>query len=315
MGLFNRNKADSATASVADDNGKHAADDAKLAAQEEATEAHALEQHIAEDDPAAKAMLELESFRLTPGAKSLLDRAMDNVAKNDGSGIEDPDARIAIKQRAALVEAAGNDLSVIIAALCASCEDNPRDIAPAVYSLCFNILKSAVFIANLDYRRYLDPRADFDLLPYGGAKYGQMTVEREALGTDGDFAADQREETREAPAGLDSMVEREFNYFRETYGSGLEDYEDVFACALEDLRLFLQLTSESFGWDPDRPIPFAFIQTPEGTFEPINDPALALDHTEIKRKESLKRRREREGARMANAAKVAAQLVAKSLAR
>lgn len=294
MGIFSREKAKPAQASIADStDGHHEADDAALEAQEQQTEAHALEAHIAEDDPAAKAMLELEGFRMTPGAKSLLDRAMDNLSKNDGAGLEDPDARIAAKQRAALVEAAGNDLSVVIAALVASCEGNPRDIAPTVFSVCFNVLKSAVFIANLDYRRYLDPRADFDLTMY----------------------VDLREDEPSAPAGLATSVEREFEYFRETYGASCEDIEDVFACSLEDLRLWLQLTSESFGWDPDRPIPFAYMQRPDGGFDPINDPALALDNAEIKRKEGQKRRRERETARMSAAALKAQQMVAASLKR
>jgi len=294
MGIFNREKAKPAQASVADSkDGHHETDDAALEQQEQATEAVALERHIAEDDPAAKAMLELESFSMTPGAKSLLDRAMDNLSNNDGAGLEDPDARIAVKQRAALVAAAGNDLSVVIAALVASCEDNPRDIAPTIFSVCFNVLKSAVFIANLDYRRYLDPRADFDLAMY----------------------ADPREDEPSAPAGMATHVEREFEYFRETYGASCEDLEDVFACALEDLRLFLQLTSESFGWDPDRPIPFAYMQRPDGGFDPINDPALALDNAEIKRKESQKKRRERESVRLAAAASAAAKMVASSLKR
>jgi hypothetical protein len=293
MGIFRRNdKAKTASASVADEQGQHEHDDTALEAQEQHTEAVALEKHILDDDPMAKAALELESFSMTPGAKSLLDRAMDNLSRNNGDGIEDPDARIAIKQRAALVDAAGGDLSVVIAALCAACEGSPRDIAPTIYSLCFNILKSAVFIANLDYRRYLDPRADFDLTPY----------------------SDLREDDPSAPAGLDTAPDREFEYFRQTYGANCEDIEDIFACALEDLRLFLQLTSESFGWDPDRPIPFAFI--PEGAgFTAINDPALALDNAEIKRKEGQKRRRERESARLASAALKAQELVKAAVKR
>lgn len=305
MKLF-KSKADPAAASTAESH-----DDAGALANETAR----LEEHIA-DDPAAKAALELAEFRMTPGAKSLLDRAMDNIAQNDGVGLDDPDARMSAQLRASLVNAAGGDLSVVIDALVTSCEE-PKDIAPTLYSLGYNILKSAGFIANLDYRRYLDPRGDFDLSPYivlpnEDGKYEPGAV-REALGHD--FYADAREETRDPPPGLDSTIDRENEFFRATYGADAESTEDIFACALEDLRLFLQLTVESFGWEADRPMPFAFLMDPDGSFTPINDPRLALDHYEIKRKESRARRRAKENTRMAAAAARAQELVKGALAR
>lgn len=302
MRLFKeKTTAETATASVADENGAHKHDD--VGAQIDALEA------AAEDDPAMKAAEALEGFTLTPGAKSLLDRAVDNIATSTGSGITDPELKQIISSRAALLAASGSDLSVAITAIVDSCTEDPQAISPMVYSLCYNVLKQAVFYANLDQRRYLDPKGDFDLTPYNLTR----RVEDEAFGHD--FAADQREELRDPPVGLDSAIEREWEYYREIYGVTVDTTEDIFAAALNDLRLFLQLTCESFGWEPDRPMPFANIANPDGTYTPINDAAQAIDHAEVTRKARMAERRAKDAVRMNAAAQRAAEIARKALAR
>lgn len=316
MGIFSKSKAEPAQA-VTDAQSVELDDkaNAELEAQSEATESNALEQHIKDDDPAAAAALELSTFSLTPGAKSLLDRAMDNLSTNTGVGLEDPDAQLQVKQRAALIEAAGNDLSVVMNALISSCEDNPRDIAPAIYSMGYNVLKAAVFICNLDYRRYLDPRGDYNMWKV----YGPITARGED-GNDhreieGQFATDRREEAPSAPDGLDNDVDRQWHWLRDTYGSGVQDYDDVFCASLEDLRYFMQLTAESVGWDPERPMPFGNIMNEDGSFSPINDPMLALDNQELKRKEGQAKRRARESKRLSDAAAIARTSITGALRR
>ena len=288
MQLFKSKKNDTAlTASVANEDGSH-------------------NNTPVSDDPAVLAAMQLAEFRITPGAKSLLDRALDNLSTNTGQGIDDPDARTAIQQRAALIDASGNDLSIAIEAMVASCE-KPTDIGPALYSLCFNVLKAAGFICNLDYRRWLDPRADFDLGIYG--RDGEL--DKDAT------SEDPRDDEPSAPYGLDTTIDRELQFFRETYGVGVEDIEDVFPEALRDLRLLLQLTIESYGWKSENgdSLPYAVVMTPDNKFESITDAKVALDHFEIKRKESQTRRRAAEAVRMSAAAERARALVKAALGK
>lgn len=302
MSIFRRNKQNlaPATASVAGDNGEHQHDDV-------GAEINALER-AKDEDRAMQAAEALETYRLTPGAKSLLDRALDNIASNDGANIEDPDFKLTVKSRAALIDAAGNDLTVAIAAVVDSCGDDAKAISGIVYSIGYNVLKQAVFFANLDYRRYLDPRADFDLTPYMRTK-----VEDEALGaSDGSFESDERSEQRDAPPGLDSTIDREWMYFRDIYGSTVEITEDVFAASLDDLRIYLQLMVEAFGWDPERPMAFANVAEKDGSFTPITSAQQALDHTEVQRKLRLRERQAKDNARVLAAAERAKAALARA---
>lgn len=303
MKIF-KSKADAATASTADDKARdeHIHDDtiAQIAA---------LETEI-EKDPAAKAALELEDFQLTPGAKHLLDLALDNMSTNDGQGIDDPQARDSVRLRAALIEAAGNDLGVVIEALVASCE-KPQDVAPSLYSMLYNVVKSAGFYANLDYRRYLDPRAEFDMSSYLSAE-GKARIDRELDGEHG--SPDRREDDPSAPDGLDTYVDRELALYRQLYGAEVIEDGDVILCAWSDLRLFCQLTVESYGWEGDE-MPFTFVQETDGSFTPVHDVRTAIDALEIKRQQSRAKRAEREAARVSAAIERARAMTAKALSK
>ncbi len=306
-----------ATASVPAEDGSHEHDD--LAAELAKLEA------VVDTDPACAAAKRLESFSLTPGAKSLCDRALDSMSTNTGANLpaELEDLKRATQARAALVEAAGGDLSIIIDAIVGSC-GNPKDIGPAVNSLCFSVLKSASFFANLDYRRFLDPRGDFDLSTYTGvsSRGENGDEERSPL----DFARDRREEEPSAPVGLDTVVNREREFFGATYGDdpgheashqrALYDTGDPVPDALEELRIFLTLTSEAFGWDMQGELmPFAFLREKDETYTPIRDVYLALDFYEIKRKESAARRSAQQAVQMLNAADKAREIVKAALRR
>lgn len=314
-----RKKADKATASTPDDENIHAHDDIKA-------EMAVLDDLISHD-PACAAAEKLVTFSLSPGAKSLRDRALDSMAVNTGVNLppELEDLKKATQARAALVGAAGNDLGIMIEAIVASA-DNPKDIAPAINSLCFNVLKSASFFANLDYRRYLDPRGDFDLTTYTGiTAHGENgDDERTAL----DFARDSREEEPSAPVGLDTIVDRERSYFGSTYGEApgaepsaqraiyAESEFEVIPNALEELRIFLTLTVEAFGWDLNgSPMPFAFLREKDESYTPITDVYVALDFYEIKRKESQARRNAQQAVQMLTAAEKARAIVAAALRR
>jgi len=49
--------------------------------------------------------------------------------------------------------------------------------------------------------------------------------------------------------------------------------------------------TEAFGWDPDRSMPFCFVTEDNGaTFRPITDAMQALDISEVKSRQSRKRR-------------------------
>lgn len=320
MGIFTKDKAAPATASVDDGN------DRSSDAIDTQSEVNALTADI-KNDPAGAAALQLSELRLSPGAKSLLDRALDNLSQNDGAGIPDEDARAEIKLRAELVAACGNDFGAIIDAL-DTVSENPREKAAMVYSLGYNVLKSAVFYCNLDYRRYLDPKGDFDLW----AQYGLPRSKGED-GNDprdaGDRMDDRDEDT--APCGLDNARDRQEAWLKETYGldanapqwewlkaiygHSMQDEEEVFFSALSDLRLMLQLTAESFGWDPNNPMPFSNVMNKDGTFEPITDAESALNHSEIKRKESLAKRRAKQASTLSAAAIAGRAALKAALAR
>lgn len=291
-----------ATAVVAEEQGNTQFDETQ-------SEAMLLEAHL-KADPAEAAALELSTFVMTPGAKHLLDRAMDNLASNTGANIADPEFKATVKQRAELFNAAGNDLGIVITALVDSC-GSPTEAPGVVYSTCYNVLKAAVFIANLDYRRWLDPKGDFDIAPYVTRR-----VEDEALGAK-DFEVDARSEVSplDGLTGHDSSVDIAWHNLRALYGQHIEDESEVFFESLNDLRLFLSLTCDTFGWDPDRPLPFAAFQNPDGSFENITDAQVALDHAEVQRQESRKRKAERDAVRLTNAAERAKQLVSGALKR
>lgn len=304
MSIFKREKAQPAQAAVAEVHSEHEFDELSSVAS-------ALEKEI-ENDPAAKAALELEGMELSPGAKSLLDRALDNLSKNKGENLPDADAKVVARLRSDLIEAAGNDLGLVLDVLVDSC-GKPQEISGVVYSTCFNIVKAATFIANLDYRRYLDPRAEFDLSIYTGSK-GEDGVDERDGGRHG--AADLREEDQDhAPIGLDTPLDRELALLKSLYGEHIEDASEVFAQSLSDLRLFMQLTAESFGWDPNAGMPFMFVQEANGSFTPISDVHTALDVSEVKRKESQRRRREQEALRLVAAADKARAILKARLAR
>jgi hypothetical protein len=256
-----------------------------------ADEIAALEDAVTHD-PQMAAAEAAERYELVPGAASLLARSLDSLATADGANIPDAEFKLSVQNRAALLSATDNDLPLAIACIVDTMRDDPGAIAGTVYNLTYAVMKQSVFFANLDYRRFLDPRGDFDLAIYRhpgvGDDYDPETV-REALGHE--FAADQREELRDAPLGLPDMVAREWNYFSQVYGSTVETTDDIFAASLSDLRTFLQLINEAYGWDPERPMPYANMMNPDGTFTPITDPEMALDHQQVV---SAARRRERQ---------------------
>mgnify|MGYP007027769357 FL=1 len=274
-------------------------------------------------DSAQRAAAELEEYNLTPGAKNLLDRAMDNLGQNNGGNIEDADARAEVQMRAELISAAGNDLSIVIEALVDSAS-RPQEVGASLYRLSYQIIKSAGFLANMDRQRWLDPRGDFDL--FASAYTTHVDTRRGEDGNDPRDtidvgSADRREDEPSAPDGLMTSVDRQIEWLRETYGSMVEEEDDVFAASLADLRLFLQLTIESFGWNMDAAnrmdgeLPYVSVMNADGSFERITDPVVALDHHEIKRQESRIKRRERQAVQMSAAQERAKAILAKRMAR
>ena len=217
----------------------------------------------AKDDPAEAASQKLAGFALSPRAKDLLDKAVENAMRNTGSGIEDDSARQKIKQMAELLAATDGDLSAALIAVSESME--VTEVPNAVFSLCFSVQKAAIFLGNLQYRRALDPR-DGEGVP----------------------AHDHRDH-RDPPYGL---------------GPDGEDEDPVQAVieAIEEVHLYLQLVTESFGWDPERPMPFVYLAELDGTFRPITDVEQALDYLEIRRKQAQAKRQVKQAQGFAAAA-------------
>lgn len=268
------------------------------------------------EDPAGWAAEQLEEFNLTPGAKLLLDRAVDNLSRNTGVGLVDEDAKFDAQQRAAIINASGNDISVAIVALSESCEVD--EAGPIVYSLLFNVLKSAVFIGNLDYRQFLDPARDMDLHLYVNyGEVGKSAGEDARDPSDPKFHTDSRQDRSplEGQSGFETHAEFQFARMKELYGSDMDDEGDVVAASLRDLRWYLQLLSESFGWDATRPMPFAFVQETNGEFTPITDAQVAMDHAEVRRAASRAKKRAKTNAVMSAAANKAREALLRRAAK
>lgn len=234
-------------------------------------------------DPVAQAEAaskKLEQFTLSPLASALLDRAMVNVSENTGRGIEDELARDQVNVLASIVKASGDSLTQAIEVIVETIEG---DAGTYVYKLCYAVQKALNFIGNMTYRRALDPKADFDL---------EMFI-------------DQREDHREPPCGLgpdeqevafDAEGNRIFNV-----AGGEEvktDYEQIID-ALETLHVYLQILTESFGWDADRPMPYmALFDEQTQTFTHIMECEECLDRMELRFKESKVKRQEKQLAGM-----------------
>lgn len=278
---------------------------------EEAAAAQLLEKHLT-DDPAGAAALQLSTFRMTPAARALMERAAANIAENKGENLPDEDARLKARETSDLIEDCDGDINAAIDALEATIKD-PKELGSLVYSLLYSTMKSAMFLGNLDFRRAIDPKGDFDIRSYlhGG----------KGIGTKGEDGNDPRDLTDEMPvdsryetsplegqSGHETTLERELANLRTLYGKSVDHEfypEEVVPTALEDLRLFFQLTTESYGWNPDQPMPFTTEQNKDGTFDPIHDVMRALDVTEIKRQESRKRRNIKQAGQLAAAREAA----------
>lgn len=241
------------------------------------SEADKLEAHLAEEraneTEDERRIRQFGEFKLTPLAKQLLDRSCENVASNMGSNTMDESTQKQIQERAALFAACDNNLgSVVDSIVEALGKDDPRECSSVIYSTCFAVQKASNFIANLWYRRALDPNEDQDFATGGSVKRDDGAA----------FAADQREELREPIIGLGPE-------------KTTEDPVQNVADAYVEVHDYLQLMTEVFGWDPERPMPYCFVTEDNGaTFTPITDAMQALDISEVKSRQSRKRREVRQ---------------------
>jgi len=196
----------------------------------------------------------VKQFELSGLVKKLLEAACRNVGESRGMGLN-PEAKLEVEQRAALFVATDYNLSGVLTRIA---HDVETESAPGLaYSVCFAVQKSANFIANLWYRRNLDPKDG-----------------------EGNPAHDYRDQ-REAPYGLEPEAADEE-----------ESFENV-AQALDDLHIYLQLLTESFGWDADNPMPYLFVQEKDERFTPIHNAQQALDIMEVRAQTARRKRQER----------------------
>ena len=243
--------------------------------------ADALEAKLAKEaaeSPAAKAGQELAQFDLSDLAKDYLARAVENASRNTGNGIADQQAKDKIRSTAELLQACDLDLGKTLLVLG---ETVPvEDLPNVVYSTCFSVMKAVAFLGNLGYRRALDPKDG-----------------------EGRPAHDHRDD-REAPYGLGPEADEH---------DGLL-HEHILQ-AVDDVRMYLQLLTEMYGWDPLNPMPYAYMQEKDGTFTPIHGVEQAFDYLEVRRKESQAKRQARQAAVLATAAANAKEVLLRLAAR
>lgn len=227
------------------------------------------------EEQAESASNKLADFRLTPLARSLLDKALVNVTENTGRGIEDPLAKDQVETLAGIVKASGDDLARAIEFVVDTMQDEADTY---VYKLCYATQKALNFIGNMAYRRALDPKSDFDLEMY----------------------IDQREEHMDAPVGLGSEQELAFDKdgnrkFNVAGGEEVKADHEQILDALDTLHVYLQIMTEAFGWDPERPMPYmAILDEMTGKFEHVYDCEACLDLMEIRYKESRVKKQEKQ---------------------
>lgn len=231
----------------------------------------------------------LGEFRLSKLELAMLDLALVNVSENKGVGIEDPLQRQAVQDTAQLLKLADVDLSKAIDFIIDGAESTA---APGmIYRLCFQIQKALLFTGNLVYRKALDPLADFDITKY----------------------VDYREELRPAPYGLEPITDIDHDGRERMHADDMN--HEVVERALENLHIYLQLVTEAFGWDPENPMPYCFVQQKDETFKPIHDLVTALDVQEVKSKEARTRRAERNAKNMAATLAAARAALSKASAK
>lgn len=248
---------------------------------------------LANETDEERRVREFGEFKLTPLAKTLLQRSCENVASNMGSNTMDESTQKQIQERAALFAACDNNLGDVVDCIVEALgETEPRECSSVIYSTCFAVQKASNFIANLWYRRALDPVADEDLATGGSVQRDDGTS----------FAADRREELRDGIIGLGP---------EKVDTDPVQDVADAYI----EVHDYLQLMTEVFGWDPDRSMPYCFVTEDNGaTFRPITDAMQALDISEVKSRESRKRREVRQTQALA-AALVARRKLLKEASR
>ncbi len=277
---------------------------------------------LTEEQVIARAAERLDTLELHPGSWSLIDRALDSMSRNTGAGLDDPDAVLEAKQRAALVKATDNDLSVLTQAIIATVP--AVDAAGAVYSTLYAVMKNCVFFANLDYQQAqgMDSYSDDATVQAFFERYVSSTYVDEALSrvVDGrtlsadDTREKEQEDQQRSDQGFEARREIELAYLTEKYGA--IDVEDAVVQSLRDIQLLFQMTCESLGWPPERPMPFGNVRNADNvSFTPIDDAKTAIEAAEIARQASQKKRREKRAAMLTGAAAAAAAIVASSLKR
>lgn len=276
-----------------------------------------------EEEQMAHAAERLEKLELGHGSWTLIDRALDNIARNTGAGLTDEDARQRAKELAMLVSATDNQLDVLVSAIAQATPVLDRGLA--VRNVLYRVLQQCVFYANLDYRQAegIDAYSDETTVAAFFERYVSSQYVEEALARVVDdqvlSTEDEREKEQHDAAtsdmGFEAMRDIQLRYLSEKYGVDAASLEEAVLQALQDVQLLFDLTAQSYGWDPNQPVPYGFVQEKDGSFTPINDAQTALDAQEIKRVAAQKRRREQRSEQMAKAQDIAAAIVAASLKR
>lgn len=217
---------------------------------------------------AVQAANRVAEFKLTPDAKALLRKAVDACAKNDGARIADDQGGARLREQANLLTICRGDLGLAV-----SCLQESASEPGTIYSLLYAVMKNALYIGNLDYRRLLDPKQDEDL------------PER----------SDIREDHRTSPYGMQPDV---------VDPDALPDYQRV-VVALGDINLYLDLLSKAFGSPLDQFMPITVVMHPSGSFSPVHGVEHALDIVEVNRQRARAKRDIKRTADLASAAAIA----------
>lgn len=276
-----------------------------------------------EEEQMAHAAERLEKLELGHGSWTLIDRALDNLSKNTGAGLADEDARQRAKELAALVSATDNQLDVLVSAIAQATPVLDRGLA--VRNVLYRVLQQCVFYANLDYRQAegIDAYSDEATVAafferYVSSQYVEEALARvvgdQVLSTEDEREKEQHDEAT-SDMGFEATRDIQLRYLADKYGVDAASLEEAVLQALQDIQLLFDLTAQSYGWDPNQPVPYGFVQEKDGSFTPINDAMTALDAQEIKRVAAQKRRREQRSEQMAKAHDIAAAIVAASLKR
>lgn len=225
------------------------------------------------------AIEDLENFRFDGWGKRLYDIAIDQTMRNRGDALPDAFSRARVAMQADSLAAAEGDIIAVCEAFVATVADQ-KQVPGMCYSLCNSVMKSAVFIGNVWYRKactfeeqYYNKHGERMRTPHDNAN--ELMPEELA----GQLAEVEGHNPDEVTGQPTTFTKRQLE--ADDPGYSPEEIID----ALIDVNLFLSSVVESFGWTGNSlPYCSVVVDPVTPTYRGVTNPLEAFDVEERKRR-------------------------------